>query len=319
MRTYSDRNFTSGTEGLIAIDKIGNKVLFLDPTTYDVTRSLDGFASRLHELLISEDHKKAFIPIYGDGIHGDNPHPGHLIAVIDLKDKRHIGDFSTSPYEAPHTMRWGSERRLYCICENSGVVLEMNADTGAIEHVLEVGSNKGHRLEVLPDGSKLYVETEEDGFVAVIDLQARKRSKKISLPSELDGLGMSPDGATVVVVDGKKPVLYTIDTGQDQLTGQVALAHHEKAAQIVRYSPNGEFLVVTSHEEPRGTVLTADLSKQRSIKLGKGPMDMAFHPDRKTVLIANQNDGTVCVVDLREAEVLRMVHLGAGIETLSFY
>jgi hypothetical protein len=80
MRTYSDRNFTSGTEGLIAIDKIGNKVLFLDPTTYDVTRSLDGFASRLHELLISEDHTKAFIPIYGDGIHGDNPHPGHLIA-----------------------------------------------------------------------------------------------------------------------------------------------------------------------------------------------------------------------------------------------
>ena len=65
--------------------------------------------------------------------------------------------------------------------------------------------------------------------------------------------------------------------------------------------------------------MTADLSKQRSIKLGKGPMDMAFHPDRKTVLIANQNDGTVCVVDLREAEVLRMVHLGAGIETLSFY
>ena len=319
MLTYSDRNFTSGTEGVIAIDKIGNKVLFLDPTTYVVTRSLDGFASRVHELLISEDHTKAFVPIYGDGIHGENPHPGHLIAVIDLKDKRHIGDFSTSPYEAPHCMRWGSERRLYCICENSGVVLEMNANTGAIEHVLEVGSNKGHRIEVLPDGSKLYAEAEEDAFISVIDLQARKRSKKISLPSELDGLAMSPDGATVVVVDGKKPVLYTIDTGEDEVSGQVALAHHEKAAQIARYSPSGEFLVVTSHEEPRGTILAGDLSNQRSITLGEGPMDMAFLPDSMMVLIANQNDGTVCVVDLREAEVLRTVHLGAGIETLSFY
>ena len=48
------------------------------------------------------------------------------------------------------------------MCENSGVVLEMNAGTGSIEHVIEVGSDKAHRVEVTPDGSKLYTENEED-------------------------------------------------------------------------------------------------------------------------------------------------------------
>jgi len=46
---------------------------------------------------------------------------------------------------------------------------------------------------------------------------------------------------------------------------------------------------------------------------------MAFHPDGNTVLVANQDDGTISVVDLREAKALKTVHAGAGIETLSFY
>jgi DNA-binding beta-propeller fold protein YncE len=315
----SERNFASGNDGLVAVDKVDNKVLFFDPTNYKLVRTLDGFAPRVHDLLISEDHARAFVPIYGDGIHGDNLHPGHLIAVIDLKEKRHIGDFSVSPYETPHGIRWGTDGRLYCICENSGVVVELDADSGTIQKAMQVGSNKGHRIEVLPDGSKLYAETEEDGFVSVIDLKGHKPLKKISLPSELDGLGMSPDGTTVLVVDAKKPTLYLIDTAQDELVRTIGLEHYEKAAQIVRYSPNGCFVVVTSHEEPLGTILRADLNEQRTIQLGKGPMDMAFHPDGRTVVIANQNDGTISVVDLPEGEVLRTVDAGAGIESLSFY
>jgi hypothetical protein len=87
-------------------------------------------------------------PIYGGGIHGDNPHPGHLIARFDLQERRHAGDFSTYPYLAPHGLRWGPQGQLYCVCENSGVVLEMDPQSGAIEHVIAVGSNNAHRIEV---------------------------------------------------------------------------------------------------------------------------------------------------------------------------
>lgn len=148
--TMADPNFLTGSNGLIAIDKLGNQVLFLDPDSYETVLTLDGFAPRVHELLIAPDRGIAYVPIYGDGLHGKNPHPGHLIALFDLKARRHIGDFSTYPYVAPHGLRWGRQGQLYCVCENSGVVLEMDAGTGRIEHVIEVGSNKAHRIEVLP-------------------------------------------------------------------------------------------------------------------------------------------------------------------------
>jgi len=48
-------------------------------------------------------------------------------------------------------------------------------------------------------------------------------------------------------------------------------------------------------------------------------MTMAFHANGGTVLIANQNEESLCVVDPDAAEVLRTVPAGEGIETLSFF
>jgi DNA-binding beta-propeller fold protein YncE len=316
---HDDANFPIGSSGLIAVDKIGNRVLFLDPQTYATTHTLDAFAPRVHELAISPDHKRAYVPIYGDGIHGNNPHPGHLIAVIDLVARRHAGDFSTDPYLAPHGLRWGPQGQLYCTCENSGVVLEMNPDTGSVEHVIKVGSDKAHRIEVTPDGAKLYTENEEDAFACVIDLKARKRIKKIPAPNGLAGIGMSPDGATIVLVDAKQPQILIVDTACDEIVRTVRLEGHETAAQIARYSPDGKYLVVTSHDAPLATIFDAKLETQKLLQVGQGPMDMTFHPDGRTLLVANQDAGSLAEIDMDLGEVLRTVSAGVGIENLSFY
>jgi YVTN family beta-propeller protein len=315
----ADGNFMTGSNGLIAIDKVGNQVLFLDPDSYATMLTLDGFAPGIHELLVAPARDIAYVPIYGDGIHGRNPHPGHLIALFDLKARRHMGDWSTDPYLAPHGLRWGPEGQLYCVCENSGVVLEMDAGTGAIRHVIEVGSNKAHRIEVLPDGSKLYTENEEDPFASVIDLATRKRVRTIPAPNGLAGLGLSPDGKTVVLVDAQKPQVAVVDTATDEVVSTIPLDGHDKAAQIARYSPDGRHLVVTSVDAPLATIFDATLKTQRLLRLGQGPMNMAFHADGRTVLIANQNDGTLAVCDLDLAEVRRTVGAGIGVEALSFF
>jgi DNA-binding beta-propeller fold protein YncE len=315
----SDANFLTGSSGLIAIDKMGNQVLFLDPNSYETILTLDGFAPRVHELLIAPDRSIAYVPIYGDGIHGKNPHPGHLIALFDLKARRHMADFSTYPYLAPHGLRWGPAGQLYCLCENSGVVLEMDAGKGSIQHVIEVGSNKAHRMEILPDGSKLYTENEEDTFASVIDLNARKRIKKIPAPNGLAGIGLSPDGRTIVLVDAQKPRIMVVNTVTDEVVSTIALEGHEKAAQIARYSPDGKYLVVTSIDAPLATIFDAGLKTQRLLRLGQGPMNMAFHENGRTVLIGNQNEGTLAVCDLEQAEVLRTVRAGVGVEALSFF
>lgn len=314
-----DPNFLTGSSGLIAIDKMGNQVLFLDPDTYETTLTLDGFAPRVHELLIAPERDIAYVPIYGDGVHGRNPHPGHLIALFDLKARRHMADFSTYPYLAPHGLRWGPRGQLYCLCENSGVVLEMDAAKGSIEHVIGAGSNKAHRMEILPDGSKLYTENEEDPFGSVIDLRARRRITKIPTPNGSAGIGLSPDGRTIILVDAQRPQIMVVETATDEVVSTIVLQGHEKAAQIARYSPDGKYLVVTSVDAPLATIFDAALKTQRLLRLGQGPMNMAFHENGRTLVIGNQNEGTLSVCDLEQAEVLRTVRAGVGVEALSFF
>ena len=314
-----DNNHVTGSGGLIAVDKIGNKIMFLDPSNYATLLVLDGFAPRVHELTISPDHRSAFVPIYGDGKHGDNPHPGHLIAKFDLIERRHVADFSTAPYLAPHGLRWGREGALFCICENSGVVLQIDPDNGAILTQIEVGSKNAHRIEILPDGSKLYTENEEDPFCSVVDLARGQRIKDIPTPGGTAGIGLSLDGRTLVLTDAGAANLLVVDTNLDEIVKTIELAGLTKAAQIARFSPDGKFLVVTSHEEPLGVILTSDLSEQKLVHLGKGPMDMGFHQDGRTVLIANHDAGTLAVVDLGSGIVKRTIPAGEGVEILSFY
>src|ERR1041385_5553518 len=109
------------SHGMIAVDKIGTKVLFLNPATYATEVVIDGFPRTVHELLVMPETGLAYVPIFGDGIHGRNPNPGHLIAVIDLTKRAHVRDIDLRPYIAPHTLRRGPDGLVYITCENSAV------------------------------------------------------------------------------------------------------------------------------------------------------------------------------------------------------
>src|SRR5215470_7784680 len=77
----------TSVRGMIAVDKIGCKVLFLNPQTYETETVLDGFQKTVHELLVIPEENRAYVPIFGDGIHGRNPNPQHWLCVFDLEKR----------------------------------------------------------------------------------------------------------------------------------------------------------------------------------------------------------------------------------------
>ena len=77
----------ASTRGLIAVDKKGAGVLFLNSATYETEEALYGFDKTVHELLVVPDTGLAYVPIFGDGIHGRNPNPHHLLCVLDLEKR----------------------------------------------------------------------------------------------------------------------------------------------------------------------------------------------------------------------------------------
>ena len=66
-------------------------------------------------------------------------------------------------------------------------------------------------------------------------------------------------------------------------------------------------------------ILPSDCSEQKLVHIGKGPMDMGFHENGKTVVIANHDEGTLSIVDLDTASVINKIEAGEGVEILSYY
>src|SRR6185436_19312209 len=246
------------SRGLIAVDKMGAKVLFLNPATYQTEVVLDGFQRTVHELLVLPDAGLAYVPIFGDGIHGRNPNPGHLLCVIDLHKRTRVTDIDLRPYIAPHTLKLGPDGLIYITCENSAVVATIDPATHKVVGAIDSGSTNGHRLVISPDGQRLYTENEEDATVSVIDLPGRRLLGKIETPRPLAGIAISTDGRTIVAVDDAQPALFLIDTAVGRVSDEVRLEGVPKPAQIARYAPDNNLIVVTSLNS--GTVSLIDPS-----------------------------------------------------------
>src|ERR1044072_8578294 len=96
-------NAPTGTSGLIMVDKVGGQVRFFDPAT---DKELASFApspeagSKAHEVAISPDHKTAYVTVYGDGVYGNNPHPGHDVAIVDLASRKITGSIDVASQQA---------------------------------------------------------------------------------------------------------------------------------------------------------------------------------------------------------------------------
>jgi len=317
-----DPNNPTGTHGLIVIDKIGRHVRFFDPSTFqEIPNTALDVGVAPHDVAISPDHKFAYVPVYGDGVYGRNPHPGHTIAIVDLGARKIGGTIDVSPYQAPHGIQIDEAGKIYVTCDLSRKLLIIDPKARKIEAALDT-EGTGHWAGVLPDASKAYLVNKNDKlFVTAIDLKKREIVARIPAPNGTEGIAVSPDGKWVVAADHAKPEVLVIDPQKDAVLVTIPLEKNTKAAFKPRFSPDGSKLLVCNLAERLVNIIDmADPhGPQVVVTVGKDPMGFAFASDGKTALVANHGDGTVSVIDLSQNKVVSSFTGGAGVESLAYY
>jgi YVTN family beta-propeller protein len=315
-----DPNNPTGASGLIMIDKRGNLVRFFDPVTLKETDTLQ-LEAPPHELAISPDHKIAYVPLYGDGVYGANPNPGHKIVAIDLATHKVSGIIDVSPYQAPHGLYVDNNGTLYATCDLSRKILVIDPKSRSIQAAIDT-EGTGHWAAVLPDGSKAYVANKNDRmFVSVIDLKARKMIGRIPMPKGTQGITSSPDGKLVLAIDYSDPKFYVIDTATDKVIDSVEVDKNRIGPFRARYSPDGAMLMTVNHVNAIANIFDARNlhAPQKTLPVGQQAFGIAYSADGKTALVSNHGDGTITVIDTAKNQVLRTFMAGTGIETLAYY
>lgn len=312
-------NHPTGNQGLFLIDKLGAQVRFFDPVTYKEISSIE-LPKAPHDFIFSADHKLAYVPIYGDGVYGKNPHPGHEIAIIDLQAHKIAGTIDVAPYRAPHGIQIDKHGTLYVTCDLDRKILVIDPKTHAIKDTMDT-EGTGHWISMLPDGSKIYVANKNDKpFITVLDVKTHKIVARIPAPNGTQGIAAAPDGKRVVAIDFSDPVLIVIDPKTDTVVDRIPLKN-QKAGYKVYFTPDGAKLLTMSTAASVINIFDAANLKgeQKVLSVGKDPMGFAFSADGKTALVANHGDGSVSIVDLQTMAVTGNFHGGTGIETLAWY
>jgi YVTN family beta-propeller protein len=315
-----DPNNPTGTAGLIMIDKRGGFVRFFDPTTLKEVATLQ-LEAPPHELAISPDHKTAYIPLYGDGVYGNNPNPGHKIVAVDLVTRKVSSTIDVSPYQAPHGLQVDNNGILYASCDLSRKLVIIDPKSGKIQAAIDT-EGTGHWAAVLPDGSKAYVANKNDRmFVSVIDLKTRKMIGRVPMPKGTQGITASPDGKRVLAIDFTDPQFYVIDTATDKIIDTVVVEKNTIGPFRARYSPDGATLITANHMNALANIFDARNlhAAQKVLAVGPQAFGIAFAADGKTALVSNHGDGTISVIDVVKNQVIKTFTAGTGIETLAYY
>lgn len=309
------------SRGLLAIDRQTRRALFLDPDTFAVSQAVDIVPTRLHELLMLAPWEKAFLPLYGDDMCGDAPHPGHKVAVIDLR-RREITDYiDLSPSKAPHSGQLGRDGKVYLCCENPTAVVIIDPQTQRVEKTIPIPLDNTHRLTLSPSGRKLFTDNEQDATITVVDLcEAQGRViDTILMPGPVSGLTASPKHPYLIASAADVPLLYVVDRQSHRIRQRLALPGHQQPCQKVRFSPDGDYLMAIGHQEPTVTLFDELLNPVGQVALTRQPLDGCFSPDKKRLLITHDDNKTLSVVDLVQKTVIATTEVGAGYETLSYY
>ena len=311
-------NHTTGTQGVLLIDKLGGHVRFFDAASLAERSNLE-LPKNPHDFALSADHRFAYVPIYGPGVYNRNPEPGHELYVLDLAERKVANVIDLSPYRSPHGVQIDTRGMVYVTAELDRKILVIDGKTGRIVDTID-HEGAGHWIAVLPDGSKAYVANKDDKpFVTVLDLAARKQIGTVPMPRGTQGITASPDGKRIIAMDFAQPEIAVIDTATDAVLERITLADTTDAAYKAYYSPDEKWLLTMAGSSISIFDAANLRAPQRTLKVGASPMGIAFSADGKTALVANHGDGTVSAVDIASAAVTRTFKAGTGIETLTYY
>jgi DNA-binding beta-propeller fold protein YncE len=320
--------------GVIAIDKVGNAIRFYDPVSLTETKVLAGPQPTVHELAVAPDRHMAFVPLYGDGIYGNNKNPNNKVLVVDLDQQAIASIIDLGRYVTPHGMVGLSDGSLWVVCDLAQVLLKVDPLGRRVVAAFECPAKGPHLVVTRPDESKLYVSCKE-GALQVFDPQRGTFTGSVpignpTIPSGngsgCEGIAFSGDGKRLVVVDNDESDLHVIDTETDRKIDRIPLEGHPptnvQRSRLAKpaFSPGDRHLVVTSYATGGVWILDGDdYRRQRIVPVAKGPMGILFAPDGETAIVANHDSGVLTRIDLESARAVGVHDGGGGIEVLAYY
>jgi DNA-binding beta-propeller fold protein YncE len=318
--SVTDPNNRPGGPNLIVTCKTANTVQFFDAKTLTLQTTL-AMPGSTHEMALSADNSTIFASIYGGGIFGKNSGPDRRIAVIDLRSRSLIGTIDVDGDLAPHSVMMDTTGMLWATAEIGQAMLVIDPETDAVQRINVGGSP--HWLAISHQTGKVFGSFKATGHAVVVDLESRMPVAKLDIPHRAEGLAVTPDGDTLFVCAHERGEFHEFDTRSHKLRRTIQIEGAPGTAnqlRRVRVTPDGRYVLVSSHVDNFAAIYEADSLKQiASIETEKAPMGFGFAPDGVHAYLCCHDSAQVLVFEIATGRVTATFATDAGCEFVIAY
>jgi len=299
--------------------KQSRTLAIVDATTYKVLARVP-IGEDPHEVVVAPDDRTAFISQLGDGTL-------QSISRVDLLHAKPLPSFNPAPLRGVHGLAVHGDK-LWVTAVGSKALGEFDAATGHVLSILGTGQDNTHMLWISRDGKKMLAANAGSSTMTIFDLNEARVNTGASQPykpspqpdwhatllpvgEKAEGFAVSPDEqeAWVGNADGTISVL---DLTADKVSATFNAG--TLGANRVRFTPNGNRVILTTHTGKNLVVL--DAHTRKVLKLipieERGASGIQISPDGTHAFIACPRDNIVAVVDLTKLE--RIATIDVGIE-----
>jgi len=301
---------TAASAGLLLVANKGDEtVSIVDPVEGRQVAVVQEDGITGHEIAVSPDGRRAFVPIYSSVGVGQVGTDGHLVRVIDIDKRAIVGTIDFGKGMRPHRPVFGpKDGLLYVTTELNQSVTIIDPATLAIIGSVPTGELESHMLAISADGRRGYTANVKSGTVSVLDLEARKLVAVIPVATVVQRISLSPDGKWAFTADETKARLAVIDTATNTVSTSIPLPG---IAFGTTASPDGRSLLVAL--PALRMVAQVDLATMRvvrTLEVPKAPQEILVRPDGAVAYVSCDASAKVAEIDLSAWRVTRLIDVG---------
>lgn len=261
-----------------------------------------------HEVAVSPDGTRAFVPIFGDTGVGKPGTDGRHITVIDLATRTAEQMFAFEKGVRPHHPVTGPDGLLYVTTELEHSVSIIDPKTLTLVGSVPTGQPESHMLAISRDGTRGYTANVGPGTLSVLDLVARATVEIIPVAAHVQRVALSVDDRWAFTSDTTTPRLAVIDTRAHVVARWVVLPRAGYGAAV---TPDGRHVIVAMPEADALAVI--DLSRfalATVVETPRSPQEVLVRPDGRVAYVSCDIAGEVAAIDTASWRVQAVIRAG---------
>lgn len=300
---------TASADLLVVTNKGDRTLSIVDPVTNKQIATVPEDGVTGHEVSVTADGKRAFVPIFGNSGVGKPGTDGQLVRVIDLAKKEIVGTVDFGKGVRPHCpITCPKTGLIYVTTESENSVSIIDPASLKVVGAVTTGQEQSHMLAVSRDGKRGYTANVGPGTVSVLDLENRKLVKIIPVCKMTQRISLSIDDKLAFTADQFDPRMVVIDTATNEIKTSIPLPD---IGYGTAPTPDGKSLLVALIN--LNEVAKIDLATMKvvgTIKVPKSPQAVVVSPDGKTAYASCDASAQIAVLDLAEFKLKTLIEVG---------